>query len=181
MKKWNKKIILPLLVCLCLTAALGIGSTLAYLTSTPEPVVNTFKAGNVPPTIQETEPKESNGYVKSNVRVTNNGNVPAYIRAAIIVTWQKDGKIAPTAPVKGTDYTMTIGSGWTTEIDGYYYYNSAVAAKGQTTDLITEAMQIKAHEDGYQLVIDIVAQTIQADGMGATSAQDAFAKAKGGS
>ena len=51
---------------------------------------------------------------KKNVTVTNTGNVDAFIRAAIIVTWKDSaGNIAATVPVEGYDYnlklTQTIG------------------------------------------------------------------------
>lgn len=164
---------LTVLVSLLLILTVGMGATLAYLSTSSRDVVNVFEPGKVPPTINE---PEWNNKVKENVTVSNNGNVPAYIRAAISVSWQKEirddaGNVIETqiAPYKPTDddYTMTIAAntGWVESTDGFYYYTSPVAAEGGTTGvLINRAVQTKENADGYQLVIDVLAQTIQADG-----------------
>lgn len=145
-----------MLVSLMLVVATCVGVTVAYLSSETTNIVNTFVPGNVPLTINET----FDDTLKKNVTVTNTGNVSAFVRAAIIVTWQdSEGNVAPTAPVDGKDYEMTLGSDWTPK-DGFYYYKEAVAAKATTTALIEEAYQAKEYS-GYQLHIEIVTQTIQ--------------------
>ncbi len=54
----KRKLIIALALCLAL--ALGIGGTMAYLTATTGPVVNTFTIGNVGLTLTEPEGKKAN-------------------------------------------------------------------------------------------------------------------------
>ena len=67
---------LLLLASLVLLLALAVGGTVAWLNSSSGPVTNTMIPGQVPITINE---KFENG-TKSDVSVTNNGNIDAYIR-----------------------------------------------------------------------------------------------------
>ena len=47
--------------------------------------------------------------VKSNVQVKNTGDAAAYLRAAVLVTWQDaSGNVLGTAPVAGQDYSITM-------------------------------------------------------------------------
>lgn len=165
----SHKRISALVVSLVLILTLGIGATLAWLTDQTPGLVNEFTPASVPPTIEE---KFENN-VKENVKVTNGGNVRAYARAAIVVTWQDaQGNIAPTVPVLGTDYTMTTitTDGWSAQqADGYYYYGGILEPEATSGVLISEAKQLKKYDEAgsYQLVIEILAQTIQADGVDA--------------
>lgn len=187
MNTFSKKTLIALVsVALLLLAATG--STLAYLFTTTDSVENTFTPAQVSCAVVENNKEYTANAVnvesKSNVTIKNTSNVPAYIRAAIIVTWKStDGKVYAAKPVKDTDYTLKIGEGWTTEHDDFYYYNSVVVVGGSTSALITSAAKTANAEPpaGYNLSIEIVAEAIQADGMGATSAQDAWAKAAAGS
>lgn len=158
---------LALAASLVLLMSLGIGATLAWLTDTTKDVENVFTPAAVPPEIEETKP-EDNDNVKENVKVKNQGNVSAYIRAAIVVTWQDDnGNVAPELPVLNTDYTMTLATGtnWSQkQADGYYYYLEPVAAQGTTDVLIDEAEPIAPNGD-YHLVVEILTQTIQSEGV----------------
>lgn len=149
-----------MLVSLTLIIMTCVGVTIAYLSTKTENVVNTFEPGEVPPTINET----FTGTLKEDVTVTNNGNVSAFIRAAIIVTWQdSEGNVAAVPPVENEDYEISFGSDWTKqEKSDFYYYKAAVAAGGTTTELIEKAYQLKEYS-GYQLHIEIVTQTIQSN------------------
>jgi len=153
-----------LVVSLVLILTMSIGATIAWLVDTTDPKVNAFTPGFVPPEIDE----GFDGDVKEDVTVTNTGNVSAYIRAAIVATWQDDqGNIAPKAPVLGEDYSMTLASGtnWSEkQTDGYYYYKLPVAAGGTTGILIDEAKPLVPYDD-YHLVIEIMTQTIQSEGV----------------
>ena len=174
MKRMKKKSLL-LVAGIVLMLTIAIGGTIAYIVANTEPVVNTFTPGEVPITIEES----FNGTTKSNVTVANTGNVPAYIRAKIIVTWKdKDGNVSGT-PVKSSDYSMSIGSGWTEESDGFYYYKDKVGAQESTTNLIESCTRIGNPPEDYDLSVEIIAESIQAEGMdGVSNAQDAFKKAK---
>ena len=151
----------------------------AYLAASTPTVTNVFEPGKVPPEIDE----DLEGNVKKNVTVKNMGNVDAYIRAKIVVTWQDDqGNVYPVMPV-GTDYTIAYGDAWTKESDGFWYYNGkvgAVAPNNETEVLITECKPVDGKAPaGYTLHVEILAQAIQADGWPdtVTNAQLAFAEA----
>lgn len=175
----RKTILLLMAAALLMTAT--VGGTLAYLFAQTDPVENIFEPGRVVPVIHE----EFSGSVKNNVTISNSGNVNAYIRAAVVVTWKTaDGKIAPVAPVEGTDYVIScpVDSKWTKHTDGYYYYADPVAPGGSTGVLLT-GCKLKdgaTPPDGCSLNVEILTQAIQAEGMGATGAIDAWAKAQSG-
>lgn len=175
MKRMKKKSLL-LVAGIVLMLTIAIGGTIAYIVTNTTPVVNTFTPGEVPITIQET----FDGTTKSDVYVTNNGNVSAYIRAKIIVTWKdKDGNVSAIKPVLGTDYSMSTGGGWTGESDGFYYYSVFVGAGKSTGYLINSCTRIGTPPEGYDLSVEIIAESIQAEGMdGVSNAQQAFAAAK---
>lgn len=141
-----------------------IGGTLAYLATNTAPVVNNFTYGNVPIDI----PEDFNGTTKTNVRIQNKGTADAFVRASIVVTWKdKDGNVSSTTPVLGTDYTMDLNTeGWF-EKDGYYYCTNRVLAGKESAVLITEAKKTADAKvpEGYDLSIEILAQSVQADGM----------------
>ena len=177
MKRMKKKSLL-LVAGIVLMLTIAIGGTVAYIVTGTDPVVNTFTPGDVPIDIDE----KTDGGVKSDVKITNSGTVPAYIRAKIIVTWKDaQGNVSAIKPVKDTDYEMIIGGNWDIGTDGFYYYNASVGAGEPTTNLITRCAKLtNANKpDGYDLSVEIIAESIQADGMdGVSNAQQAFAAAK---
>ena len=172
--KLNRKKGILLLAAAMLILVCGVGSTLAYLATQTGQVQNTFEPAYVRSEVQETIANN----VKSDVTIKNTGNVSAYIRAAIVVTWKDAaGNTMPQAPGTG-DYTLNIGSDWT-EVGDYYYYNKSVAADASTTNLIDTCKPIKSYPDGRTLCVEVIGSAIQSEGMGANSAQDAFQKASG--
>jgi len=178
MNRHNKFMLAAVLLALLLTVV--VSSTLAYLTDLTDPVQNVFTPGTLPPDIDET----FNGTVKENVTIKNTGTVSAYIRAMVVITWEDaSGNVLGTAPVSGTDYSISYGSGWTgPDANGFYYYHAVVPAQGSTTALVERCEVLGAAPvDGYTLHVEIITQTIQAEGMGGdvNSAQDAFAHALG--
>lgn len=160
-KKTNKPAVLAASLVLALVVA--VGGTLAFLSTHTEDVVNTFTPASVPPEIHET----FDGKVKSNVTIKNTGEVDAYIRAAVVITWVDDeGNVYGELPEEGEngDYTITydLSNGWVKK-DGYYYWRSVVASKGNTGELLTCQLNKDATPpDGYTLSVEILAQSIQA-------------------
>ena len=163
MKRINKKVIL-LAVSLVLILSAAIGGTVAYLIDQTGSITNTFTPANVTPRIDEKFPNQS---VKNDVKITNTGDIPAYIRVKVVVTWKDEhGNVYGAAPVLGTDYTWTMpkNSKWFLK-GGFYYYSEPVAAQGTTEILFTGCKLmdgVKAPE-GYSLSVDIHAQAIQAE------------------
>lgn len=179
MKKYiSKKTILLTSVALLLLVA--VGTTLAYLVTTPETVENTFTPSRVSCAVVEdgSDPVSgalvNTGDSKNNVQIKNTGDTDAYIRVAVVVNWKNaDGtKTWAQKPVEGTDYKIVYGlsdDGWVKGSDGFYYYSKAVSPKELTTILIREAMLADGaipptgtDNTQYYLSVEIVASAIQA-------------------
>lgn len=164
--KLNKRVMALLLVLgLAMTATVGV--TVAYLIDATSSMTNTFAPSEVSCEVKETE----KGY-----SIKNTGDVDAYIRATVVVTWKKavtdeNGNITgytvyATAPTDGGDYSIEYSTDavWVKGSDGYYYYTSPVAPEGSTSILIN-SFSSRDNEnvpDGYNLSVEIIASAIQA-------------------
>lgn len=152
---------LLLLAALAVIAMGVVGGTVAYLVTNTGSVVNTFEPGYVTCIINEDF--NDGDTVKENVTVTNTGNVDAFIRAAIIVTWKSGNDIVATVPVNGTDYRI-IGlepnAKWT-KVGDYYYYNKKVSPGEKTSNLFDSCEVLT--DNGYTLSVEILADAIQAE------------------
>ncbi|MDO5400347.1 MAG: hypothetical protein Q4F17_05105 [Eubacteriales bacterium] len=151
-----------LLSCLLLLT-LAIGGTLAYLTTDTAPVENSFTPAKVDCTVTE----EFNGTTKSNVNVTNTGNINAYLRVKLVTYRVNDEgqHIGGTAEIP----SFTPGDGWK-PLNGYYYYTKPVAPGDKpASDLISSINLTGSYDDadGGKQVIEVMAEAIQADGTNA--------------
>ena len=160
MKKSKKT--MTLLASLVLVLGIVVAGTVAFLVTNTNPVVNTFTPSRVPNKVVET----FDGTTKSNVAIQNTGDISAYIRVAVIANWvNKDGEIYGEQP-SADDYSVELkaNSGWVLHTDGYYYYTQPVD-KGDTTEVLFEEIkQTGTAPSGYSLSIEILSQTIQAEG-----------------
>ena len=179
--KTNKKIYI-LLASIVLVLGLSIGMTAAYLMDNSSSVTNTFTPASVKVDVEESF--EDN--LKKNVYLHNASDVKVFVRATVVEYWMdKNGNIVVNP--EGCERSITWGSStdWT-NVDGIYYYKNALDPNNKkgirdgddTTDLIVEAVVTKLAE-GYTYHLDIYAEAIQAEGMNATSAQEAWAAASG--
>ena len=175
MKIMNMRKTILLLTAVVVLMAATVGGTIAYLTTSTSTVENVFEPAEVVPVIEE----NFNDGQKTNVYVWNDGNVDAYIRAAVIVNWvDAEGNVASTVPQKDVDYVITLpaSQNWVAGNDGYYYYNgiikpstskpSEVIADYTTTYLLTEC-KVKdgvIPPEGYNLYVEVLAQAIQSEG-----------------
>lgn len=144
------------LVTLSLVLLLGVagGATLAYIITEGGTVANSFTPGEVLCSVGDGQ------------AVTNDGNVDAYIRAAVVVNWENSaGDINGIAPKEESDYTLTEGADWV-KIGEYYYYKKAVAPDGVTTPVVTVSEKTTA-PDGFTLVVEVLAEAIQGEGTNA--------------
>lgn len=170
--KNHKKLIL-LLTAVVLVLSVSVGITLAYLTDATESVTNTFTPTSAG---VEVEDKVENR-TKKDVKITNTGDIPVYVRVAVVANWCVDGKIV----AQWDDYATiasSAGSSWT-RVGIYFYYNG-VLQPGDYIILFNSYTPEKDAElpEGAELQMDIIAQVIQAEGMdGVSNAQQAFAKA----
>lgn len=156
--RWKRSGILLAAVIVLLAGA--VGGTWAFLVAQSEPVENNFTYAHVSCTIKE---KFEND-VKSDVQIQNTGDIPAYIRARIVVTWKDvNGNVSSTVPVKDSDYTITFNeTDWKQEGD-YWYCKNAVDAKDFTPVLITKCEKTGDAPDGYDLSVEILADAIQSE------------------
>lgn len=157
MKTKKPVALVALLVLLCC----AVTGTVAFLVTKTGPVTNTFTPAHVSTAVDETF---KNG-VKSDVKIKNTGDIPAYIRAAVIINWADgDGNVSAT-PVKTTDYTIKwTKEGWV-EHGGYYYYTAPVAVGALTGQLFTGCELAKGvtPPEGYSLQVTILADGIQSE------------------
>lgn len=169
--RWNRSFVLVVSVLVLL---LGIvGASLAYLSMKTEPVKNEFTYGKVSCEVLE----DFDGTVKNNVRIKNTGNIPAYIRARVVVTWKNEkGYIYGTKPVLGSaadednknyDYSFDYNPNWicmTTDSGGWYFYFREPVEPGKETRWMIN--NFKKSEtanvpEGYDLSVEILADAIQ--------------------
>lgn len=159
----NKK--KTLIVSLVLILCVAIGGTIMYLTDYSNEVVNTFTPAQVTSAVVE----DLVGNTKKDVKIKNTGNTDAYIRAAIVVTWEdEDGFVYTAAPILGTDYVMNLDgeSNWFQGTDGFYYFKETVEPDGLTEILIKECYPKEGRTpEGYALTVDILGSAIQSRGM----------------
>ena len=160
----KRKVILAasLLLAVCLT----VGITVAWLRADTASRQNTFTLAKVSCEVEET----FDGTVKEEVSIRNTGTADAYIRAAIVVTWMKDGDdsdqtVSSVVPQLDKDYTIqfTENSGWIQLEDGYWYYTKSVPVGGSTAELIDSCTLLDGAEapEGYRLAVEIIASAIQ--------------------
>lgn len=166
------------LLALALAGVLAVGGTLAWLTAQTDEVENAFEPGKVTTTIVE----DPDGNAKKDVKIRNTGNVDAYIRAAVVVTWQnEDGEVyGKSQPVAGTDYKIAFNKDdqtdgkWVEGDDGFWYWTGRVAPavesdedSGLTGVLITSCTydKEKAPAEGYHLCVEVIGSGVQADGV----------------
>ena len=159
LRRWPKW--LPAAAAVALIATLAVGGTLAWLSAYTQPVKNTFVMGTVPPQVTE----NFDHRVKEDVAVTNTGNIPAYIRVALVFTWQEgedeNAKVVGTPVDPEEDLVIDWGdSGWI-KIGDYYYYTQPVAAGATTSNLIDKA-EVKT-ANGYRMNLQVIADSIQAN------------------
>ena len=151
---------LILMVSLVAILAVSVGGVLAWLATSSKDVTNTFAPGD---TEIEIEEKFENN-VKSDVYVTNKGNIPVYIRANLVFTWKDSAGNIIERPADAT-LTVDYGNGdWVKGSDGFWYYTKPVAADGgKTTNLIDRATIEFPEGKGYKMDLEVMAQSIQAE------------------
>lgn len=140
------------LLALALILVCTVGGTVAYLVTHTEPVVNTFTPGEV--SCQVEEEFKDNDTVKTKAVVKNTGNVPAYIRVAVVAnTIDGEGNITGMATTLPGNWLNT--ENWAEGDDGFYYYKGVVQPKAVTNDLLNADINLT----GIQ--VTILASAIQ--------------------
>ena len=138
---------------------MSVGGTLAWLTAHTSAITNTFTVATPGVEIKEGFDKQT----KSNVQVKNTGEVEAYIRVALVPTWEDENGNAVAEPASLDDLSITWGNSgkWRKGSDGYYYYQTPVAPGDRTAVLLENATVTT--ENGYHMNLQVMADSIQAD------------------
>ena len=157
-----KRSVKPFLIafCVCILACAAVSGSLAWLISTPEPVVNEFTPGEVTILVDET----FNGTTKSDVRIKNTGNVPAYIRVALVPAWVDDEGNIAAKPAYLDDCNITLGDDfnqfWFKGTDGFHYCKTFIKPDEYTPILIKRCtVKDGAHE--YASELQVIASAVQ--------------------
>ena len=160
-----------LIAALALLLALAIGGTIAFLTDATADVENTFTPGQVVGTIVE---KVDNN-VKKSITVKNEGNIPCYVRVAMVTNWvNSEGQICTLHDANLTvDYNTTD---WELGTDGFYYHKAAVDPGDSTENLLKGNISLEEAADGCKLQVEVLSSVIQSTLD--TTAQGAWAAAK---
>lgn len=165
-----KRSIKPFLIafCVCILACAAISGSLAWLISAPGPVVNEFIPGEV--TIQVDETFDDEHTTKQNVSIKNTGNVPAYIRVALVPAWVDDeGNIAakPASLKLNDDCNIAWGkdgsgyeADWFIGSDGFYYCKTVIEP-GASTPILIKSCTVKDGEHEYDFELQVIASAVQ--------------------
>lgn len=145
---------------LLLVLALGGGGAAAFLLDATDAITNRFTPSKVTTAVVES----LDGATKSDVKIRNTGDTAAWLRAAVVITWQDAaGNVYGQTPVEGVDYTIAydLQHGWLLGSDGFYYWSAPVDAGGESGVLIVScAGQANVPED-YGLCVEILGSGIQ--------------------
>ena len=140
------------LLALVLILVCTVGGTVAYLVAHTDPVTNTFTPGEV--SCQVEEEFKDNDTVKTKAVIKNTGNVPAYIRVAVVAnTVDENGDITGMADLSQVDWLNETN--WTEGNDGFYYYKGVVQPGDVTENLLKNGIPLT----GIQ--VTILASAIQ--------------------
>lgn len=161
--RWRKEFVL--LVSVFAMIAGVVGGTVAYLVAGTDPLINNFDLAEVSCSVEE----YFNGKIKKDVKIQNTGDIPAYIRAKVVVTWKdEDGNVYGQAPIEETDYSIQYNeTDWKQDGD-YWYYDEPVAPVTEnnccTPVLIHSCSPIADQTpEGYNLSVEILAEAIQSE------------------
>ena len=165
MRSHKRPIWAALLLILVLTAT-AAGTAYAYLSNKSNTVT-----GNMTPATEFVPNVVVDGTnIVQNLKVDiGEPGYAVYVRATILVTWQKDsGEIYIEPPTEGTDYILNWNdTQWFRGADGFYYHKARVNSGADTGVLLNsldQAPGASPPDAGYSIHVDVAFQTIQAYG-----------------
>lgn len=144
------------------TLTVAVSATVAYLNDKTDALENVFDPVFVSCEVQG----DLNSDVKADISVKNTGDISAYVRAFLLVSWvsNSDGSTYAGVPKENVDYKLTVGSEkWELGSDGFYYYEHWVYQSGSTEALIGELKAVSEAPDGYSLTVQVFTSAIQAE------------------
>lgn len=139
-----------LLISLCFALALFSVVTYGFMFRTTDTTTSEFVPGTA-----------AVSFVENNTKVKNDGNTSAYIRVRFVAYCKSGENIVG---VNSPELTFTDATGWVASAantPGCYtwYYNNPVAVDGQ----VLIPTFTKATVDGYTVVVEVFAESIQAN------------------
>ena len=146
-----------ILVAILLALILACGAVYAYMFMRTEEQSTQFIPAKVDCEVEETYGNN----VKSSITVTNTGNIDAYIRIRLVSYWvdgEEKNIVAKTSVMPSVDYDTEY---WVEVGDNTYYYTLPVSPDAVVSLLKTPV--VLAAEDGYNQVVEVFAEAIQAD------------------
>lgn len=171
-----KKRLILLVSTVALISLLVVGGTMAWFTSTPDPIENLFTAGTVEIEVNE------HGFIdwsnwnpgdttNKDVSVKSLGSKQTYVRVSLTPEW---GEIVEGAFVPSTDPVLATSNvqlnladnGYWIESEGWYYYKN-IMEKDEETSLLLDSVTLLGSATGneYQgktLRINVKAEAVQA-------------------
>ena len=144
-----------------LLLALAVAGTLAWLSTKTTPVTNTFTPAEVTCKVEEDFDPDTGE--KTNVNVTNTGNIDVYIRVKLVTYRTNDAgqHIGGTAVLP----KFNLGKNWV-EYGKYYYYTLPVSPGGKPADNLADSMTLTGSyedADGGKQALDVMAEAIQSE------------------
>lgn len=135
-----------LIISLIIILGGAIGGTVAYFTDNT--VSNrVFSIGEVSCSVS----RLGDTYI-----VTNDGTVPACVRVAVVVNWEDQSEVLHwTKP----NAVISFDNDAWTEKDGYYYYNSVIAANSSVNGPVVTISE--AAPNGYFPKIQVLVEAVQ--------------------
>ena len=169
--KWQGKTAAALLALTILLVAAAIGGTVAFIIDRTAPMENTFGSATV-----DSEPVVTTGANgETLVAAKNTGDVPAYVRIAMSVSWMKtdeNGKVTEVhaiEPILNDSYRIEFAADdadhWVFGRDGFIYYTKPLEAGATTCTAITFSAIEGAvpPAEGFDLSLGVVTSAIQSD------------------
>lgn len=133
----------------------SITGTIAYI-QVHSHISNSFTVAKLSIELNET----FDGKDKTDVTVKNTGDVPAYLRAAIVVNWKDtDGTVTS---ANESEYSMAMGPEWIQGADSYWYCKKPTDA-GQPSPALIVSCKPKAVKADQHLSVEILIQGVQAE------------------
>ena len=150
-----------MVLSIVLLLALAVGGTLAWLSTNTTQVTNTFTPAEVTCKVEEKFDPDTGE--KTNVNVTNTGNIAVYIRVKLVTYRTNDAgqHIGGTAQLP----KFNLGENWV-EYGEYYYYTLPVEPNAQPHTNLADSMTLEksyGDADGGKQALDVMAEAIQSE------------------
>ena len=165
--RWNSVKPITLLLSLLLIFGMVVSGSFAYLFVYTSTLNNAFSEAYVTCSIEES----FNRLCKSSIKVKNTGNIDAWIRVALVPTWEDDNQMAVNQKVNEEkdeeDLIIIISDSWFKGTDGYYYCRDKISPGKSTPELLASAISVNTSSEGYlagyHMNLQVLCEAIQSE------------------